>query len=140
MKRGASAVWKGGLKDGRGTFSTDSGAMKGMPYSFGTRFESAQGTNPEELIAAAEASCFSMAFSSELGKAGLTAERIETRANLEFQKTDAGWTVTSIHLNVTAKVPNGGHKEAEAAAEIARRTCPIGRLLDAKITMDLRLA
>ena len=139
MKRGASAVWKGGLKDGRGTFSTDSGAMKGMPYSFGTRFESAQGTNPEELIAAAEASCFSMAFSGELGKAGAIVESIETKASLDFDKTEAGWTVKSIHLDTAAKVTGADRAKVETAAEVAKKTCPISRLLKADITMSVRV-
>ena len=139
MKRGASAVWKGGLKDGKGTFSVDSGAFRGAAYSFTTRFESTPGTNPEELVAAAHAGCFSMAFSGELGKAGITPESIETKASLDFDKTEAGWTVKSIHLDVAAKVPNADRAKVQAAAEAAEKGCPISRLLKAQITMQLRL-
>jgi len=113
--------------------------MKGMPYSFGTRFESAQGTNPEELIAAAEASCFSMAFSGELGKAGAIVESIETKASLDFDKTEAGWTVKSIHLDTAAKVTGADRAKVETAAEVAKKTCPISRLLKADITMSVRM-
>src|SRR6266508_4192894 len=104
MKRGASAIWKKGLKDGSGTMSVDSGAFRNLAYSFTTRFEGTPGTNPEELIAAAEAGCFSMAFSAELGKAGINPESVETKATADFDKTDAGWAVKSIHLDVTARV------------------------------------
>src|SRR5882757_255112 len=104
MKRKASAAWRGGLKDGKGVISTDSGVLKDTQYSFSTRFENGVGTNPEELIAAAHAGCFSMAFSAELGKAGLTPESINTTATITFEKTDAGFTVTESHLDVTAKV------------------------------------
>ncbi len=138
MKRGASAVWKGGLKDGRGTVSTDSGVLKGIPYSFSTRFENAPGTNPEELVGAAHAGCFSMALSSELGKLGLTPETIETRATLNFEKTDAGFTVTSVYLDVAAKVPKADAPSFQKAAEAAKKTCPISRLLKAEITMSAR--
>src|SRR2546425_3080366 len=105
MQRFANAVWKGGLKDGKGNVSTASGALKNTPYSFAMRFENAPGTNPEELVAAAHAGCFSMALSGELGKLGLTPESVETKATLTFEKTDAGFTVTSIHLDVGARVP-----------------------------------
>ena len=132
-------MWKGGLKDGRGTFSTDSGAIKGTAYSFTMRFESTPGTNPEELIAAAEASCFSMAFSGELGKAGFAVESIETRASLDFDKTEAGWTVKSIHLDTAAKVKGADRAKVEAAAEVAKKNCPISRLLKTDITMSVRV-
>src|SRR5688572_32243247 len=105
MKRKASAIWRGGLKDGRGTISSDSGVLKETQYSFSTRFENGVGTNPEELIAAAHAACFSMAFSAELGKAGITPESIHTTATITMDKTDAGFTVTESHLDVTVKVP-----------------------------------
>src|SRR5215213_2594796 len=105
MKRKASAVWRGGLKDGRGTISTDSGVLSETQYSFSTRFEEGRGTNPEELIAAAHAGCFSMALSGQLGNAGLTAERINTTATVTLEKTDAGFTITAVHLDVTARVP-----------------------------------
>src|SRR6185295_3757183 len=105
MKRTASSIWTGGLKDGKGTVSTESGALKEKPYAFSTRFENEAGTNPEELIGAAHAGCFSMAFSGQLNAAGLTPESIQTTATVTLEKTEAGFTVTSIHLDVTAKVP-----------------------------------
>src|SRR6476661_1964849 len=105
MQRKASAVWQGGLKDGKGTISSDSGVLKQTQYSFGTRFENGPGTNPEELIAAAHAGCFSMAFSAELGKANITPKSIETTATVTLEKSDAGFSVTSSHLDVAASVP-----------------------------------
>src|SRR5882672_6143581 len=104
MKRKASAVWHGGLKDGKGSISSDSGVLKETQYSFSTRFENGVGTNPEELIAAAHAGCFSMAFSAELGKAGITPASIHTTATITMDKTDAGWTITKSHLDVAAKI------------------------------------
>jgi len=129
MKRSASATWQGGLKDGKGTVSTESGVLKQTPYSFSTRFESQPGTNPEELIAAAHAGCFSMAFSAELGKAGLTPETIRTAAALTMEKLESGWTVTQIHLDVTAKIPNADKAKFETAANAAKAGCPISRFL-----------
>lgn len=140
MKRGASAIWRGGLKDGRGMMSANSGAFRDLAYSFTTRFESTPGTNPEELVAAALAGCFSMAFSSDLGKVGLSPESIETKATADFDKTDAGWAVKTIHLDVTAKVPSAEAAKVQAAAEAAKKGCPISRLLKADITMSLRLS
>lgn len=140
MQRRASAQWKGGLKDGKGTVSTASGAVKSVPYSFAMRFEDAPGTNPEELVAAAHAACFSMAFSSELGKAGYRPESVDTKATLNFEKTDAGWSVTSIHLDVSAKVPGADPAKFQAAADAAKKTCPISRLLKTDITMSAKLA
>ncbi|HKB69496.1 MAG TPA: OsmC family protein [Thermoanaerobaculia bacterium] len=139
MKRKASAVWNGGLKDGNGTISTDSGALKEAAYSFGTRFENGVGTNPEELIAAAHAGCFSMALSGQLGAAGMTAESIRTAATVTMEKLDAGWTITAVHLDVTAKIPNGDRGKFETAAANAKTGCPVSRLLNAAITMDARL-
>lgn len=140
MIRKASAQWKGGLKDGKGTVSTDSGVLKQTAYSFSTRFENGAGTNPEELIAAAHAGCFSMAFSGKLNAAGLTAESIDTSAALTMEKLEAGWTVTQIHLDVKAKVPNATPDAFLKAANDAKAGCPISRLLNAKITMDAKLA
>jgi osmotically inducible protein OsmC len=140
MNRKASAVWEGDLKQGQGSVSTDSGVLKNTPYSFGTRFENGTGTNPEELIAAAHASCFSMALSAELGKAGMTPTRIATSATLTMDKLDVGWTVTAIHLDTTATIPGADHAKFEAVAEAAKAGCPISRLLNAKITMDARLS
>jgi len=139
MKRTASAVWQGNLKDGKGTVSTESGALSQTPYSFSTRFENARGTNPEELIAAAHAGCFSMALSAELGKAGITPDSIQTTANLTMERLDAGWTVTAIHLDVAAKVPGRDAAKFAAAANSAKTGCPISRLLKTTITMDAKL-
>ena len=139
MKRKASAVWNGGLKEGSGKISTDSGALKETAYSFGTRFENGVGTNPEELIAAAHAGCFSMALSGQLGAAGMTADSIRTSATVTLEKLEAGWTVTAVHLDVTAKVPNADRAKFETAAANAKTGCPISRLLKAEITMDARL-
>ena len=140
MQRTGSAVWKGGLKDGKGTVSTQSGVLKDTQYSFSTRFENGVGTNPEELIAAAHAGCFSMALSGQLGGANLTAESINTTATLTLEKTDAGFTVTKIHLSVTAKIPGADKTAFETAANAAKAGCPISRLLAAaEITMDAKL-
>jgi osmotically inducible protein OsmC len=139
MKRSASAVWNGGLKDGRGTISTQSGVLTDTQYSFSTRFEEGKGTNPEELIAAAHAGCFSMALSAQLNNAGKTAERIQTEATVTLDKTDAGFTVTAVHLKVRAKIPGAAPPDFEKAANDAKTGCPISRLLKAEITMETKL-
>lgn len=139
MKRKASAVWRGDLKTGKGGISTESGVLKETQYSFGTRFENGVGTNPEELIAAAHAGCFAMAFSAELGKAGLTPETISATATVSLDKTDAGWTVTESHLDVTAKVPGADKSKVLEIASGAKAGCPISRLLNAKVTMDAKV-
>ena len=139
MKRNASAIWNGGLKDGKGTISTDSGVLENAQYSFSTRFEEGKGTNPEELIAAAHAGCFSMALSGQLGNAGLTADSINTTAAVTLEKTDAGFTVTKVHLDVAAKVPGATKDAFDTAANNAKAGCPISRLLKAEITMNARL-
>ena len=139
MKRSASAVWNGGLKDGRDTISTESGVLSDAQYSFGTRFEEGKGTNPEELIAAAHAGCFSMALSAQLNNAGKTAERIQTQASVTLLKTDAGFTVTAVHLQVRAKVPGATPPDFQEAANNAKNGCPISRLLKAEITMEAKL-
>jgi lipoyl-dependent peroxiredoxin len=139
MVRKASAVWKGSLKEGKGTISSDSGVLSNTPYSFSTRFENAKGTNPEELIAAAHAGCFTMALSAQLGNAGITPESLETTASLTLDKLDAGWTVTKIHLDVMARIPGADQAAFEKAAENAKAGCPISRLLNAQITMTARL-
>ncbi len=139
MKRKASAVWNGGLKDGKGTISTDSGVLANTQYSFSTRFEEGKGTNPEELIAAAHAGCFSMALSGKLGGAGLTADSINTTAAVTLEKTDAGFTITAVHLSVTARVPGADQQAFETAANEAKAGCPVSRLLNATITMDAKL-
>ena len=140
MQRKASAVWKGGLKDGKGTVSSASGVLKNTPYSFSTRFEDQPGTNPEELIAAAHAGCFSMALSAQLGNAGMTAESIETSATLTMEKLEAGFTITAIHLDVVARIPGGDAAKFREAANNAKAGCPVSRVLNAKITMDAKLA
>ena len=139
MKRKASAVWRGGLKDGRGAISTDSGVLSDTQYSFSTRFEDGIGTNPEELIAAAHAGCFSMALSGQLGNAGLTAESINTTAAVTLDKTDAGFTITAVHLDVRAKVPGADQQAFETAANNAKAGCPVSRVLKAEITMTAKL-
>ena len=139
MKRSASAVWKGGLRDGKGTISTDSGVLSDAQYSFATRFEQGTGTNPEELIAAAHAGCFAMALSNELGHAGLTPERISTTAAVTLEKTEAGFTITAVHLNVSAKVPGATRQAFETAANSAKAGCPVSKVLNAKITMEAGL-
>jgi osmotically inducible protein OsmC len=139
MKRSASAVWKGGLKDGRGTISTQSGVLQDTQYSFSTRFEEGKGTNPEELIAAAHAGCFSMALSAQLDTAGKKAESIQTEAEVTLEKTEAGFTVTAVHLKVRAKVPGAAPPDFKTAAEAAKNGCPISRLLKAQITMEAKL-
>jgi osmotically inducible protein OsmC len=139
MKRKASAVWKGGLKDGKGSISTDSGVLSDTQYSFSTRFEDGVGTNPEELIAAAHAGCFSMALSGQLGQAGLTAESIRTTASVRLEKTDAGFAITSVHLEVTAKVPGANEQQFQTAASNAKAGCPVSKVLNAEITMEAKL-
>lgn|SRR5690242_387617 len=139
MIRKASAVWNGSLKDGKGTISTDSGVLSSTPYSFATRFESVRGTNPEELIAAAHAGCFTMALSAELGKAGMTPESLETSAAVTLEKLEAGFTVTKVHLDVSARIPNADEAAFQKAAQSAEANCPISRLLKAEITMTARL-
>ena len=139
MKRNASAHWEGGLKDGKGTVSTESGVLSGTQYSFSTRFESGKGTNPEELIAAAHAGCFSMALSGQLGNAGLTAQSIDTTATVTFEKLEAGFTVTEVNLKLVAKIPGADKAAFETAANNAKTGCPISRLLNTKITLDAQL-
>lgn len=139
MKRQASAIWQGDLKTGKGTVSSQSGVLSKTQYSFGTRFENGPGTNPEELIAAAHAGCFTMALSGQLGGAGLVAEKLETTATLTFEKLDAGWTVTQIHLDVKGKVPKADAAAWEKATQAAKAGCPISRLLNTTITMDAKL-
>lgn len=139
MKRNASAVWKGGLKDGKGTISTDSGVLSDSQYSFSTRFEEGKGTNPEELIAAAHAGCFSMALSGQLAQAGLTAESIRTTASVTLEKTDAGFAITSVHLEVKAKVPGADQQAFDKASNNAKSGCPVSKVLNAKISMNATL-
>jgi osmotically inducible protein OsmC len=139
IKRHASAEWQGSGKDGKGSLTTQSATLKDTPYSFNARFGDGKGTNPEELIAAAHAGCFSMALSNELGSAGFTPESIRTSAVVTIDKTAAGFAITSVHLDVTAKVPGASQQAFEAAANAAKSGCPVSKVLKAEITMDARL-
>lgn len=139
MQRKASAVWKGGLKDGKGTISSTSGVLSSTPYSFGTRFENTPGTNPEELIAAAHAGCFSMALSAQLGNAGFTPESINTTATLTLEKLESGFAITTVHLEVVGRVPKADNAAFQKAAENAKSGCPVSKVLNAKITMSAKL-
>jgi osmotically inducible protein OsmC len=140
MKRSASAVWKGGLKDGAGVLSSESGVLSNTPYNFKKRFENENGTNPEELIAAAHAACFSMALSGSMTKEGLNPESIDTTATVSFENVNGAWTVTSSHLQTAVKSPNASPAAFQKAAEGAKQSCPISRLLNATITLDAKLA
>ena len=139
MQRKASAVWKGGLKDGKGSISAPGGVLANTPYSFTTRFENTPGTNPEELIAAAHAACFSMALSVQLGEAKLTPESISTNVTLSLDKLDTGWTITTSHLDVVARVPGADSATFQKCAENAEKGCPVSKVLNAKITMTAKL-
>ena len=139
MKRKASVQWLGDLKTGKGAVSTDSGVLSDTPYSFAKRFGDEKGTNPEELVAAAHASCFTMALSAELGKANLVPERLRTTCTITLDKADGGWSVTESHLELTAKVPGASEDAFQKAAGAAETGCPISKLLKTKITLDARL-
>lgn len=132
----ASAQWQGGLKEGKGTISTESGALKDTPYGFNTRFEDQAGSNPEELIASAHAGCFSMALSNELGQAGITADKIDTKCTITLEKNDDGFAVTRSHLALSVTAPGADEAAMQAAAESAKKNCPISKLLNAEITLD----
>ena len=140
MKRSANAVWKGGLKDGRGTVSTESGLLSNTPYNFRMRFENEKGTNPEELVAAAHAACFSMALSKILSEAGMTPDSIETKATVSLEQGEGGFSVTSSHLDTTVKTANPNKAAFDEAVNKAKSGCPISKLLNAKITMNATLA
>jgi lipoyl-dependent peroxiredoxin len=139
MERTATAVWNGSLKEGRGTISSQSGVLSEAPYSFVTRFENGKGSNPEELIAAAHAGCFTMALSAQLGTMNVTPEQLHTVATVTLEKLDAGWTISKIHLDVSARVPGISPAAFESAATSAKANCPVSRLLKADITMAARL-
>ena len=140
MNRSASAVWTGGLKDGQGTISSESGALSRTPYNFRKRFENETGTNPEELIAAAHAACFSMALSLFMANEGLKPESIETTCRVSFDNVNGAWTVTSSHLETRVKSPSADPAKFQKAAEGAKAGCPISRLLNTTITMEAKLA
>ncbi len=139
MQRVGSAHWSGGLKDGRGTVSTQSGVLNQTQYSFSTRFENGVGTNPEELIAAAHAGCFSMALSAQLDGSGMTAESIDTKATVTLEKVDSGFAITKVHLDVAVKIPGADQAKFDAAAQAAKAGCPVSKLLKAEITMNATL-
>ena len=139
MKRAASAVWQGALKGGKGTISTQSGVLDESPYGFNTRFADDPGTNPEELIAAAHAGCFSMALSAQLGEAGMIADSIRTSAAVTLEKLDDGFAITAVHLDVVASIPGADQREFETAANKAKVGCPVSKLLNAEITMSAKL-
>jgi osmotically inducible protein OsmC len=139
MKRSATAMWNGDLKSGKGTISTDSGVLSNSQYSLATRFEQGKGTNPEELIAAAHAGCFSMALSLQLAEAGLVAQSITTKATVTLEKTDAGFAITQSHLDLTARIPGASQQAFEKATDNAKNGCPVSKLLNAKITLDRKL-
>jgi osmotically inducible protein OsmC len=139
INKTGSAKWSGGLKDGKGRVSTESGALKDLPYGFNTRFEGEPGTNPEELIGAAHASCFSMALSLILGNDGMTADEIATSARVSLEKEGEGFAITKIHLDVKAKIPGASEEAFQRAAKTAKENCPVSKLFKAEITMDAAL-
>ncbi|HTQ54002.1 MAG TPA: OsmC family protein [Bryobacteraceae bacterium] len=139
MKRNASAVWQGDLKQGKGSVSTASGVLSNTQYSFSTRFENGVGTNPEELLAAAHAGCFAMALSGQLGAAGLTAERLDVTATISLEKGDSGWGITESHLELKAKIPGASKEAFETAAGNAKAGCPVSKLYNTKITLNSTL-
>lgn len=139
MQRTGSAHWAGGLKDGKGNVSTQSGVLKQTQYSFSTRFEDGIGTNPEELIAAAHAGCFSMALSAQLGNAGITAESIDTTATVTLEKVEGGFGITKVHLDVKAKIPGADKAKFDEATQNAKKGCPVSKVLNADITMNAQL-
>jgi len=139
MKRTASAQWTGDLRSGKGLMSSSSGVLRDTPYSFLTRFENAPGTNPEELIAAAHAGCFTMAFSGALGRAGFTPEKLSTSAALTLEQVDGNWTITAIHLSTTGKVPRVSSDQFAQIAADAKANCPVSRVLKAHITVEAKL-
>ena len=139
MDRRATAVWQGDLRHGKGTLTTESKALSATPYSFSTRFEGAPGTNPEELLGAAHAGCFTMALTHSLGEVGITPERIETRATVTLEKTEAGFTITKVHLDVGIQAPGADGAKVEESAQKAKANCPLSRVLKAAISMEARL-
>jgi osmotically inducible protein OsmC len=139
IKRHGSAVWAGGIKDGKGAISTESGALKSYPYGFASRFEGKPGTNPEELIAAAHAGCFTMALSLILGEAKLVAEHMETSAQVTLEQLADGYAITAVHLALTAKIPGSDQETFDKLAARAKAGCPVSKLLKADITLDARL-
>lgn len=140
MKRSAASHWEGTLKEGKGKLNTESGSLSDMPYSFANRFGNEKGTNPEELIGAAHSGCFAMAFAGELGKRNLSPETIDVRASVSLEKKGEGFHIPAIKLNVTASVPGGERTAIEDAARSAKENCPVSKLLNAEITMELNIS
>jgi osmotically inducible protein OsmC len=139
IKKTASAHWQGGIKDGKGRISTQSGALKDQPYGFNTRFEDQPGTNPEELIGAAHAGCFSMALSKELEERGMLAESIDTQAEVWLEKEDGGFRISAVHLSLRARIPGADRNKFEEAVETAKTGCPVSNLLNAEISLQVTL-
>lgn len=139
IKRKGSAVWSGGLKDGKGAVSTQSGVLKDTQYGFNTRFADGIGTNPEELLAAAHAGCFTMALSAQLAEAGLTATKLETNATVSLDQVDGGFAITAVHLDLTATIPGATEEAFQAAAQKAEKGCPVSKLFNTTITLDAKL-
>jgi osmotically inducible protein OsmC len=139
IKRKGSAVWSGGLKDGKGTVSTQSGVLSQSQYGFNTRFEDGAGTNPEELLAAAHAGCFTMALSAQLREAGMTAQKLETTATVSLDKVDGGFAIPAVHLELVATIPGANEQAFQEAARKAKEGCPVSKLFNANITLDARL-
>ncbi len=139
IKRIGSVVWTGGIKDGKGAISTQSSALKDYPYGFGSRFEGLPGTNPEELLAAAHASCFTMALSLILGEANLRAERLNTSAEVTLESVDGGYAISTIHLRVSGKVPGADEETFARLAAAAKVGCPVSKVLNAEVTLDVEL-
>lgn len=140
MKRNAKATWTGDLKTGKGTLDAPSGILKNTPYSFNTRFENQPGTNPEELIAAAHAGCFTMALSAMLGNEGFVAEKLTTEANLTLEQVNNNWTISTINLTLNASIPKITKEKFEEIANNAKQNCPVSRLLNATITLEANLS
>ncbi len=139
MERKASAVWNGSIREGSGVLTTDSGVLSETRYSFSTRFEDGIGTNPEELIGAAHAGCYAMALSGNLGRAGLSPEKIETKATVTLVKQEAGFAITAVHLDVSAKVPGADSETFQRVAEDTKMGCPVSKVLNAEITLEAKL-
>lgn len=139
INRTGSAIWQGGLKDGRGSISTESGALSGQPYGFAMRFEGVKGSNPEELLGAAHAACFTMALSNILGQAGLTAERLDTKARVTLEQTAGGFEITAVHLTLEGRVPGADAAKFQELADKAEAGCPVSKLFKANITLETKL-
>ena len=139
IKKSGSATWSGGIKDGKGSISTQSGVLDNAQYGFNTRFEDGPGTNPEELIGAAHAGCFTMALSGKLGEAGMTATKLETTATVSLDKVEGGFSISAVHLTLVATIPGADDAAFQAAAQDAKANCPVSKLLNANITLDARL-